>query len=109
MDDKENTKAFPVADVDDTVSFMAAARSLKMPKTYGSPAVATVVDASSEKASASMSRPESRADTFGHDATVSRDDDDVFGKHHATKAIVWLRRDVANVHVLHSTFWPEHL
>ncbi|GLB13734.1 hypothetical protein AtubIFM61612_001146 [Aspergillus tubingensis] len=60
MEDKENTKTFPVADVDDTVSFMAAARSLKLPKTYGTPTVA--VDASSEKASTSMSRPESRAD-----------------------------------------------
>ncbi|GAT24097.1 similar to An02g14160 [Aspergillus luchuensis] len=60
LSDKENTKTFPVADVDDTVSFMAAARSLKLPKTYGTPTVA--VDASSEKASTSMSRPESRAD-----------------------------------------------
>ncbi|RAL05095.1 uncharacterized protein BO80DRAFT_452026 [Aspergillus ibericus CBS 121593] len=67
-------KAPPVANVDDTVGFMAAARTFKLSQSYGSPAVVSAVDASSEQGSLSKSRAGSTVDAFDHESTVLRDD-----------------------------------
>ena len=68
----------PVANVDDTVGFMTAARTFKLPQNYGSPAVPSAVDASSEQGSVSQAGADFPADPFDHESTMSRDD--VFGK-----------------------------
>ncbi|PWY69221.1 hypothetical protein BO94DRAFT_527430 [Aspergillus sclerotioniger CBS 115572] len=71
---KSKSTKMPVADVDDTVGFMTAARTFKLPQNYGSPAVHSAVDASSEQGSVSKADADFPADPFDHGATVSRDD-----------------------------------